>query len=266
MSAKKCRKMRRGRTERCNPLWFPLRRTFPLLRKRSVVVMRRLLDYWLFPVVLAATLGAGFETARLLNRHGWDGKDWKSWIAGWVAFWGFVVAIRFIEKVRPFEPAWNCRDDQLANDIVLPLVSSLVFLAVPFATWYANTLTWAVSWAAGRVPLLHVLHIWPAHWPAIIGIPIGIIVLDLGPHLAHRWSHTTKLLWRFHSVHHSAPRLCVINTHPSYTAGITAEIRRKQTPISGKLPYCGTMYLGAIFIPSGAHPGMWAWTSPYRRK
>jgi sterol desaturase/sphingolipid hydroxylase (fatty acid hydroxylase superfamily) len=179
----------------------------------KVVVKRKLSDYLLFPVLLSATVAGGFATARLLNRHGWDGRDWKSWIAGWVAFWGFVVAIRFIEKLRPFEPAWNRGDDQLVNDIVLPLVSSLVFLAVPFAAWYANTLNWAIN----RVPQLHVLQIWPTHWPAITAIPIGVIILDLGPHLAHRWSHTTKLFWRFHSVHHSAPRLCVINTaraHP----------------------------------------------------
>jgi ornithine lipid hydroxylase len=179
----------------------------------EVVVKRKLSDYLLFPALLSVTVAAGFMTTRLLDKHGWDGPDWKSWIAGWVTFWGFVVAIRLIEKVRPFETAWNRRDDQLVNDIVLPLASSLVFLAVPFATWYANALTWAIN----RVPQLQVLQIWPTHWPAIVAIPIGIIILDLGPHLAHRWSHTTKLFWRFHSVHHSAPRLCVINTaraHP----------------------------------------------------
>jgi ornithine lipid hydroxylase len=178
--------------------------------------MRTILDYLLFPALLAATLGGGFETVRLLNRHGWDGHDWKSWIAGWVAFWAFVVAIRFVEKVRPFEPAWNRGDGQLVNDISLPLVSSFVFLLVPFATWYAKILTWAVS----KVPELHVLHIWPTHWPASIGIPIGIIILDLGPHLAHRWSHTTPWFWRFHSVHHSAPRLCVINTARSHPGNL----------------------------------------------
>jgi sterol desaturase/sphingolipid hydroxylase (fatty acid hydroxylase superfamily) len=76
---------------------------------------------------------------------------------------------------------------------------------------------WAIVWIMNTFQPLASLQVWPTHWPMLVQVIPGIIVYDLGNHLAHRWAHKIPLLWRFHSVHHSAPRLCVINTgrfHP----------------------------------------------------
>jgi ornithine lipid hydroxylase len=56
-----------------------------------------------------------------------------------------------------------------------------------------------------------------AHFPQGVANALASRRADFGNYLAHRWSHTVPLLWRFHAVHHSAGRLSVINagrTHP----------------------------------------------------
>jgi len=165
--------------------------------------MRKVLDYSLLPILLAA----GFLVVWVLDKHGW-----KGFVVGTSAAWGYVVLLRVIEKARPFEPAWNRSDGQLANDIAIPFIASFIFLMVPFATWLASVL----SWATQRFPLLGSFHVWPTHWPAIVSIPLGVIVYDLGYYLFHRWSHTISLFWRFHSVHHSVPRLSAVNAMRSH--------------------------------------------------
>jgi sterol desaturase/sphingolipid hydroxylase (fatty acid hydroxylase superfamily) len=39
--------------------------------------------------------------------------------------------------------------------------------------------------------------------PALIRIPIAFILVDFTTYWIHRWQHTNKVLWAFHSVHHS---------------------------------------------------------------
>ena len=163
--------------------------------------MRKMLDYLLYPILL----GAGLSIAWLLNKHGW-----KSYVAASIAFWGYVAALRLLEEIRPFEPSWNRSDGQFVNDIAIAFSGLLIY---PLSAGFLAGLAWAIS----RFQPLHSLHIWPTHWPAFLAIPLGIIIYDLGNHLTHRWSHTVPIFWRFHAVHHSAPRLSVINAarmHP----------------------------------------------------
>jgi sterol desaturase/sphingolipid hydroxylase (fatty acid hydroxylase superfamily) len=46
----------------------------------------------------------------------------------------------------------------------------------------------------------------PGHWvgdlPALIGIPLAIIVFDFAGYWFHRISHRSLFLWRFHQIHH----------------------------------------------------------------
>ena len=171
--------------------------------------MKKVLDYGLLPALFLATLSAGWLVNRwVTTQHGVAGV-----VAAWMSFFFLAGLIRLLERLRPFEQAWNQRDGQLVNDMALPLIASLTFFMVPFATWYATTLTSVFA----HTPYLSWLRIWPANLPAIIAIPVGIVIYDLGPHIGHRWSHKVPLLWRFHSVHHAAPRLSAINTfriHP----------------------------------------------------
>jgi sterol desaturase/sphingolipid hydroxylase (fatty acid hydroxylase superfamily) len=56
-----------------------------------------------------------------------------------------------------------------------------------------------------------------AAWPLWLKLPVVLIVSDTGAYWAHRASHKIPLLWRFHSIHHSAEQLdWLVNTrgHP----------------------------------------------------
>jgi sterol desaturase/sphingolipid hydroxylase (fatty acid hydroxylase superfamily) len=56
-----------------------------------------------------------------------------------------------------------------------------------------------------------------AAWPLWMKLPLVFFVNDVGAYWAHRASHATPLLWRFHAVHHSPEHLdWLVNTraHP----------------------------------------------------
>jgi sterol desaturase/sphingolipid hydroxylase (fatty acid hydroxylase superfamily) len=46
-----------------------------------------------------------------------------------------------------------------------------------------------------------------AGWPVGARLGLSIVVAEIGFYWGHRWSHEIPLLWRFHSVHHSAEDL-----------------------------------------------------------
>jgi sterol desaturase/sphingolipid hydroxylase (fatty acid hydroxylase superfamily) len=55
------------------------------------------------------------------------------------------------------------------------------------------------------------LRLWPASLPFAMQWFLGLLVFDLGLYVMHRASHTVPWLWRFHAIHHSAPRLYWLN-------------------------------------------------------
>jgi ornithine lipid hydroxylase len=169
----------------------------------TVPAFRLRFSHLLYPVLLS---GALLLWAGMWKRYGWDAD-----IAMQVVYWAFIAVLVVLERVHPFETAWTRNEGQLGNDIAL----SIVTIALSgFATVVClGALTWAIK---TYQPLIS-LSVWPAHWPLLVQVIPGIILWDLGNHLAHRWAHKVPLLWRFHSVHHSAPRLSVINAgrfHP----------------------------------------------------
>jgi len=142
----------------------------------------------------------------LWKRIGWDAS-----IALQIVYWAYLAVLVVLEQIIPFEKAWLKNDGQLKNDLILSLSSVAVnsLVAVVFLWLF----TWAIKTYGPQVSL----NVWPVHWPFLIQVILGIVLWDLGNNLAHRWAHKVPFLWRFHAVHHSAPRLSVINTgrfHP----------------------------------------------------
>ena len=164
---------------------------------------RLALSNTLYPILLALPLAAW---VCLWKRAGWDAGN-----ALLLIYWCNIAFLFGLEQIIPFDAAWRRNDGQIPNDLAFSFAGVFVNSA---ATVICLTI---ISWAIDKFEPLVALNVWPTSWPFIAQVIIGIVLWDLGNHLAHRWAHKTSFLWRFHAVHHAVPRLSVINTgrlHP----------------------------------------------------
>ena len=63
----------------------------------------------------------------------------------------------------------------------------------------------------------HTLGLWPGDWPLIAQLALALVIGELGQYWVHRLEHEVDFMWRFHALHHSAPRLYWLNAarfHP----------------------------------------------------
>jgi sterol desaturase/sphingolipid hydroxylase (fatty acid hydroxylase superfamily) len=100
-----------------------------------------------------------------------------------------------------------------------------------------------LAWGAHRfVP--YRIHAIAAEAPFWARALVGLVISDCAYYWAHRWMHTVPILWRFHAIHHSAPRIdFLVNTrmHP-----VDMLISR----LSGLVP----LYVLGLIEPVGAGP------------
>lgn len=164
---------------------------------------RSFLSFALYPILLSLPLGIWYWL--------WKSLGWDPSTALLAVYWPYLAFLFLLEQVIPFDEDWRRNDGQIPNDLLFT-GGGLVF---------NSGATVVCLWILTRViayfqPLVS-LNIWPTQWPYLVQVVVGIVLWDLGNHLAHRWAHKTSLLWRFHAVHHAAPRMSVINTgrlHP----------------------------------------------------
>jgi ornithine lipid hydroxylase len=111
----------------------------------------------------------------------------------------FGLTVIALEYIIPFEPAWTRPQGDLLTDACHLVVTGI------FVEW---TPSLAISEKLQT-------DVWPNHWPLWVQLPVALALTDLAGYWIHRLHHAA--LWRFHSVHHSAPRLYWLNTvrtHP----------------------------------------------------
>ncbi len=59
--------------------------------------------------------------------------------------------------------------------------------------------------------------LWPTEWNLWVQLPFALVFGEFFLYWVHRLTHEVDFLWRFHAVHHSAPRLYFLNAarfHP----------------------------------------------------
>jgi sterol desaturase/sphingolipid hydroxylase (fatty acid hydroxylase superfamily) len=118
-----------------------------------------------------------------------------------MAKWLVLLTVIFVplERLCAVHPAKIWRQ-QIGVDLAWYFINSLfpaAVLSVPLAL--------LVRWLHGLDP--GGMYTAVAAWPLWVRMPLALLVGDIGAYWGHRALHTWPLLWRFHTVHHSAEHL-----------------------------------------------------------
>ena len=118
-----------------------------------------------------------------------------------------ALAVALLERVMPYREAWRHDHRDTRTDVGLALLN-LIVGALPGALLALLGVTLAAHGSEGAL--------W-REVPLVGQALIALIASDLLAYLAHRLVHRLPWLWRFHRLHHSAPRLYWLNSkrfHP----------------------------------------------------
>ncbi len=153
----------------------------------------------LFPVVMGATLLA---TAALIAL---GLPPSLAFVAPLAAAY---VAVAVAETCFPEVPEWSRPRRDVAVDVAHFLGSGVVTVEAlrPLLSIAALALAAPLAAAFGA-------SLWPRHWPLAPQLAVALVVGDFFMYWTHRLAHEVPLLWRFHAIHHSAPRLYFFNAH-----------------------------------------------------
>jgi sterol desaturase/sphingolipid hydroxylase (fatty acid hydroxylase superfamily) len=165
--------------------------------------MRRLARWIVFP----ATLAAGVSAVALALRSGLRPE-----IAVLAVYFACMPLIALLERLIPWRREWNRSQGDLGTDgMYLASTWGLGALLNPGFAALSVAIGSALSqWAGNRV--------WPVQWPLAAQIALACAVAELFDYWGHRLLHESRLLWRVHAIHHSAPRVYWLNgtrTHPA---------------------------------------------------
>jgi sterol desaturase/sphingolipid hydroxylase (fatty acid hydroxylase superfamily) len=156
-----------------------------------------------FPIVMG---GAVAGMLALLAR-GWTPAAAMAATEIWA-----IPLVVVCERLWPFEPAWNRAHGDVGAD-----VGHVLFSGVSAQNLLYPALAIPAAAAGGLVSRAIGVGLWPVAWPLAAQLGLALVVAELFQYWLHRWQHERELLWRFHAVHHSAPRLYWLNAgrfHP----------------------------------------------------
>jgi sterol desaturase/sphingolipid hydroxylase (fatty acid hydroxylase superfamily) len=153
-----------------------------------------------FPAILGASLALAIALAAII------GAVTALLLAQGLA----AVCIAVCERWLPFRAEWNRSHDDIGTDIAHVLVSGIG------TTQLVRPLVGALAVAAAE-SIEPGFTWWPSELPLVLQLALALIIVELPQYWLHRWQHEHDWLWRFHAVHHSAPRLYWLNAarfHP----------------------------------------------------
>ncbi|MEW6267893.1 MAG: sterol desaturase family protein [Thermodesulfobacteriota bacterium] len=167
--------------------------------------LRALLRWLAFPVLLGAPIAAAIVLMPAL------GASATVLLLELLA----VAAIATSERLLPYTDQWLRSHGDVATDLAHVTVSgvTLAQLVRPALDAGAVLLAgWLAAAGIERWPTP-----WPTGWPQVAQLALALVVAELPQYWLHRMQHEHDALWRFHAVHHSAPRLYFLNAarfHP----------------------------------------------------
>ena len=155
--------------------------------------MKQILRFVLWPLLFAL---AAFALDWVVSHgHGWLGFN--------LLYLCFALSLAFLERLLPYEDAWRATDRELRLDFGHTLLTK--------GGGQVAVVT-AGLFGLAEIAAPQASRLWPGDWPLVAQVLLGLLIADFGLYWAHRMAHDTKLLWRFHVVHHSVRRLWFFNT------------------------------------------------------
>ena len=122
----------------------------------------------------------------------------------------FIIATA--ERVFYWQPDWLHSDGDLAVDVGHLLISGLLtprLLTVPITIGSVALASHLAGIVGGTI--------WPTDWNLWAQLALALVIGEFFMYWVHRLGHEADWLWRFHAMHHSAPRLYFLNAvrfHP----------------------------------------------------
>ena len=121
------------------------------------------------------------------------------------------AAIAVLERLLPYREEWLRSHGDIGLDGAWFVTNGVAYRLLEPPALAAATVVG--GWLSARAGM----GLWPAAAPLALQLVLALIVAELFEYWAHRLMHETELLWRFHAIHHSAPRLYWLNAvrfHP----------------------------------------------------
>jgi len=167
-------------------------------------------DFWLnlfsvsvFPLVFGGALAASITMLRSGAEPG------TAFLLPTLAAY---LLLPILEWIVPYRRGWSRSRGDIRVDLGHLVVSGGITLEI------LRPAMLYIAVAAGGWLSLHLgSGLWPHTWPLLVQLVLALVVGEFFMYWAHRLGHQWDFLWRFHAVHHSAPRLYFLNAvrfHP----------------------------------------------------
>lgn len=120
--------------------------------------------------------------------------------------------LHLLERLHPHREAWNQDHDDTRTDVAYLVAVGPVSAAIGGAL--ATLASLSVHLAC---PDAFRTDLWPSALHPAVQVLVALVLAEFGHYWLHRLGHERPLLWRLHSVHHSAERLYWMNAtrfHP----------------------------------------------------
>ncbi len=121
-----------------------------------------------------------------------------------------AAVITLLERALPYQRKWLTSQGDLRTDLLHLLFTSVLAAG---GRWFNAFAILALGLNQPAVSA----SLWPAAWPLPAELALALLIQDFCGYWVHRAQHEIRVLWRFHSIHHSAPRLYWLNqwrNHP----------------------------------------------------
>ncbi|MFT4615179.1 MAG: sterol desaturase/sphingolipid hydroxylase (fatty acid hydroxylase superfamily) [Bacteroidia bacterium] len=118
---------------------------------------------------------------------------------------GGIALVALAERLYPYHQSWLRSHDDIRVDVAhtLTLGVSSSFVNPAVISGGVLVAAWLSVQFNGSL--------WPVQWALGLQIILALLIGELPGYWMHRLQHSWDGMWRFHSVHHSAPRLYWLN-------------------------------------------------------